>query len=285
MPLHDRVTSTRRRPRPAQPGPRAGSGEAAGAAAGVAAEAGPGAHTATGRVYEGIYRAVLERRLAAGAWLREEELAASFGVSRTVVRQALQRLAQHQVVELIHNRGARVPLPELADAEHVFEARRVAECEIARRLGGRLDATQLRQLRRLADEERRADEAGDTPRAVRLSGAFHQALARMHGNPVLERLLDSLLPTTSVLMSRFAAGGQPVCVAHRHVDLLDALERSGAVAALEMKRHLAELQESLTRPPASVPPVLRDVFAACREGDEGGTPTGPAPARRRHARA
>ncbi len=263
------MTATRSRLRATRPGTRAAA----------AAGHGAGAGTATGRVYDGIYRAVLERRIAAGAWLREEELAASFGVSRTVVRQALQRLAQHQVVELIHNRGARVPMPELADAEHVFEARRVAECEIARRLGGRLDAAQLRQLRRLAEEEQRADNAGDTPRAVRLSGEFHQALARMHGNPVLERLLDSLLPTTSVLMSRFAAGGQPVCVAHRHVDLIEALERGAAAAALEMKRHLAELQESLTRPHAAAPSALREVFAAYREG--GPVAAAPAPRRRR----
>lgn len=221
--------------------------------------------TATGRVFEGIYQAILERRLAAGTWLREEELAASFGVSRTVVRQALQRLAQHHVVELIHNRGARVPLPELADAEHVFEARRVAECEIARRLGGRLDVAQLRELRSLAAEEQRANDAGDAPRAVRLSGEFHQALARMHGNPVLARLLDSLLPSTSVLMSRFAAAGRPVCVAHRHVDLVGALQRSGTEAAAEMKRHLAELQRSLTGAAVPAVPALRDVFARYRE--------------------
>ena len=220
--------------------------------------------TATDRVYEGIYGAVIERCLAAGVWLREQELAASFGVSRTVVRQALQRLAQHQVIELIHNRGARVPLPELADAAHVFEARRVAECEIARRLGGRLDAAQLRRLHALADKEQRATERGDGARAVRLSGEFHQELARLHGNPVLARLLDSLLPTTSVLMSRFAAAGQPVCVAHRHVDLIGALAKGSTAAATEMKRHLAELERSLTSvaPRAAAP--LRDVFAGYR---------------------
>jgi DNA-binding GntR family transcriptional regulator len=231
--------------------------------------------TATERVFEGIYRAILERRLAAGTWLREEELATSFSVSRTVVRQALQRLAQHHVVELIHNRGARVPLPELADAEHVFEARRVAECEIARRLGGRLDAAQLRALRLLAAEEQRANDEGDVPRAVRLSGEFHQALARMHGNPVLERLLDSLLPSTSVLMSRFAVAGRPVCVAHRHADLVAALQRGGPDAAAEMKRHLAELQRSLTEVGAPDVPALRDVFAGYRGAD-----TKPAASRR-----
>jgi DNA-binding GntR family transcriptional regulator len=252
------------RPRRASRPPAKSARDARTAAGSPRASAPSSRTTATERVYDGIYAAVLERRLPAGAWLREEEVAASFGVSRTVVRQALQRLAQHQVIELIHNRGARVPLLELADAEHVFEARRVAECEIARRLGGRLDAAQRRELRSLAQAEQRAADAGDVAAAVRLSGHFHQALARMHGNPVLERLLDSLLPTTSVLMSRFASAGRPVCVAHRHAELIAALEQGGAAAAAEMKRHLVELQRSLTGPMPDESKALRDVFAAYR---------------------
>ena len=91
---------------------------------------------ATNRVYDAVYQAVLEHRLEPGQRLREAEMSAEFGVSRTVVRQALQRLAQDHVIELTHNRGARVPLPSLDDARHVFEARRMVECEVARRLGG-----------------------------------------------------------------------------------------------------------------------------------------------------
>lgn len=225
------------------------------------------APTATEQVYRGIHAAVLERRLAPGEWLREEELAASFGVSRTVVRQALHRLAQDRVVELQHNRGARVPLPEREDVSHVFEARRVCECEIARRLGGRLDAAQLAELRRLVDEEARAAASGDAAAAVRLSGEFHRTLARLHGNPVFERLLDGLLPTTSMLMARFTAQGGAVCVAHRHVELVAALERGSRPAAAEMKQHLDELERSLTADdarPRGRP--LREAFAGCRGG-------------------
>lgn len=224
--------------------------------------------TATERVYAGIHAAVVERRLAPGEWLREEELAANFGVSRTVVRQALQRLAQHQVLELIHNRGARVPVPALEDAAHVFEARRVAECEIARRLGGRLSAEQLAALQALAEREAAASAQGDHAGAVRLSAEFHRELARLHGNPVLLRLLESLLPSTSVLMARFVAEGQAVCVAHRHVDLVAALGRGSAAAAAEMKQHLAELERSLTQAEAPPQRPLRDVFGAYRERRE-----------------
>ncbi|MCI1191283.1 GntR family transcriptional regulator [Calidifontimicrobium sp. SYSU G02091] len=224
--------------------------------------------TATERVYRGIYHAVVERRLAPGEWLREEELAAAFGVSRTVVRQALQRLAQDQVVALQHHRGARVAEPTLAEAAHVFEARRVVECEIAKRLGGRLTPAQLAELRALVQAEANADARGDTAEAVRASGEFHRAMARMHGNPVFVRLLDALIPTTSLLMARFKVGGGPVCVAHRHAEMVDALARDGPAAGAEMRRHLLELERSLTRPAAAVArsgATLRDLFAAYRE--------------------
>ena len=220
--------------------------------------------TATDRVYQGIYFAMLEHRLEPGAWLREEELALTFGVSRTVVRQALQRLAQDHLIELLHNRGARVAQPALQDAEHVFEARRVIECEIARRLGGRLNERQIAELSTLAREEAQADANANTAAAVRLSGEFHLALARMHGNPLFTRQLDSLLPTTSMLMATCKVAGGPVCVAHRHVEVVEALRLNGGAAAAEMRRHLKELQQSLTSARAS-PRPLRDVFSAYRD--------------------
>jgi DNA-binding FadR family transcriptional regulator len=54
--------------------------------------------TATDRVHGAICAAVLGRRLQPGERLRDEALATGFEVSRTVTRQALQRLAQGQVV-------------------------------------------------------------------------------------------------------------------------------------------------------------------------------------------
>lgn len=225
----------------------------------------PSAPTATDRVYEAVYQAVMEHRLEPGQRLREEEMASEFGVSRTVVRQALQRLAQDQVIELMHNRGARVPLPSLDDARHVFEARRMVECEVARQLGGRLDAAQLAQLQALAMAETEADQRGDRAEAIRLSGEFHKALASMYGNPVLVRMLTGLMPTTSLLMARFKADGGQVCVAHRHADLITALGKGGAAAASEMKKHLVELEQSLVREPQPPQRRLRDVFASYRE--------------------
>ena len=204
-----------------------------------------GETTSTARVYDAIYGAILEGRLTPGARLREVELAESFDVSRTLVRQALQRLAQDQLVDLQHNRGAQVMAPSAEAAAHIFDARRVVECDVAKRLGGNLTVDQLAALRALVAAEAAAAAAGDRAGAIRLSGQFHRALVQIDGNPVFLRLLDELLPTTSLLMALHDAPRQPACVAHRHVDVLAAFERSGAVAAAEMRKHLVEIEKSL----------------------------------------
>lgn len=221
---------------------------------------------AADRVYEAIYTAVIDHRLAPGARLREEELAETFAVSRTLVRQALHKLAQDGVIWLRPNRGAQVPEPTRRDGEHVFDARRVVECEVARRLAGKLSAAQLAELRQIVEAEARATKLQNKQEAIRLSGEFHLKLAQMSGNPIFVRLLEELLPTTSLLMALYKAPGEPMCVAHSHRTLLQAIAQGGSAAAAgtEMKRHLNEIERSLSAPAAPVAKPLRDVFRAYR---------------------
>jgi DNA-binding GntR family transcriptional regulator len=232
----------------------------------------PGAEgTATERVYGAIYTAILEHRVVPGMRLREVELAAGFDVSRTVVRQALQRLSQDRLVELQHNRGAQVVVPTREQAAQVFDARRVIECEVARRLGGRLTPAQRAEMHSFVLQEAAADVRGDRPASIALSGRLHRALALWSGNPIFVRVMDELLPTTTLLMALYTSGTRPACVSHRHIELLDAFDLSGPAAAAEMKRHLNEIERSLspatearTAPPRA-PKTPRDAFGAYRE--------------------
>jgi DNA-binding GntR family transcriptional regulator len=221
---------------------------------------------AADRVYDAIYGAVVDHRLAPGTRLREEELAQTFAVSRTLVRQALHKLAQDGVIVLRPNRGAQVPEPTRRDGEHVFDARRVVECEVARRLAGKLNAAQLTELRQVVEAEARATKSQNKQEAIRLSGDFHLKLAQMSGNPIFVRLLEELLPTTSLLMALYKAPGEPMCVAHSHRKLLQVIGKgaAGAGAATEMRRHLNEIERSLSAPTAKPETALRDVFKAYR---------------------
>ena len=234
--------------------------------------------TATDRVYESLYSAVLDGTLTPATRLREEELATRFAVSRTVIRQALQRLAQEGLVELQHNRGAQVIEPSRELAAHVFDARRVIECEVARRLGGRLTEAQLQSLQALLTREAQADARGDRPTAIRLSGEFHRALAQLSGNPVFLRVIDELLPTTSLLLALYPPQHGCGCAAHRHEDLVAALRQGGPAAAAEMKRHLAEIERSLQ--PAPPGPAARADAASATNPRSPVRPRPPARKRR-----
>ncbi len=64
-------------------------------------------------VYAHIFDAILEQRLAPGTKLSEEALGEIFGVSRTIIRRALSRLAHEGVVLLRPNRGAVVASPSV----------------------------------------------------------------------------------------------------------------------------------------------------------------------------
>ncbi|MEP7298820.1 MAG: GntR family transcriptional regulator [Burkholderiales bacterium] len=221
--------------------------------------------TAADRVYDAIYAAVIDHRLVPGSRLREEELAQTFAVSRTLVRQALHKLAQDGVITLRPNKGAMVPEPTRRDGEHVFDARRVVECEVARRLAGKLSDEQLTTLRKLVEAEDFATRSQNKQEAIRLSGEFHLRLAQMSGNPIFVRLLEELLPTTSLLMALYKAPGEPMCVAHSHRHLLGLFETGGsAAAASEMRRHLNEIERSLAQPASRAAVPLRDVFNAYR---------------------
>jgi hypothetical protein len=131
------------------------------------------------------------------------------------------------------------------------------------------------QLRQVVDAEEAAPTRRATVRAaIACPASSTVALARLCGNPVFVRMVDGLLPATSLLMALYQPAGQPACVAHRHVDLLDALRGTPPQAAAEMRRHLQEIERSLAGPGDGT--RLRDVFAAYRDGGPDVQPERPA---------
>src|SRR5579863_10103128 len=150
-----------------------------------------------GDIYQSILDAVVEHRLPPGAKLTEEQLGAVFGASRTIVRSALQALAHDHIVTQARNRGAFVAAPTVADAHDLFAGRKLVECAIAREVARQVSAAQIESLRALLEEESAALRQGDRRAAIRLSGAFHVAVAATCGEGVLTTFLRSLISRTS----------------------------------------------------------------------------------------
>ncbi|QIB34064.1 GntR family transcriptional regulator [Ancylobacter pratisalsi] len=193
-----------------------------------------------------ILQAIFERRLPPGEKLTEDRLAELFGVSRTVVRQALSRLAQDGIVEHLPNRGAFVAAPSRADARHVLEARAVVEPEVAGAAACSCDAHGLARLRGHIETENRARSSGERGTLVRLTGEFHVLLAESAGNPVFVRLLTELQALSSLSILLYARGEESACPPDEHEGIVAAIERGDVETAQRlMREHIAHVAQEM----------------------------------------
>lgn len=208
-------------------------------------------------VYAELRAAIVDHRLAPGTKLREQEIAASFGVSRTIVREVLIGLIRDRLVVQQPNRTAEVARPDWSEARHIFAARELIEGEVVRQLCTHCQPSQLAVLRELMEQEHQAAARGDKAEAIRLSGEFHLQIARFAGNPVMYDLLRELVSRSSLLFALYHRAGEPMCVSHDHERLLDAIVSGDAEQArAEMTAHLGEIETRLQPLDAGAAPTL-----------------------------
>jgi DNA-binding GntR family transcriptional regulator len=197
-------------------------------------------------IAEKISTAILEHRLAPGTKLGEDRLANIFGTSRAKVREVLARLAHEQIVELVPQRGAHVAKPTIEQARDVFEARRLIEPGVLRRLVGTIDDFKMQRLRRHLELEADARQRNDARAVVRLSGEFHLLLAELAGNSALARTMRELSTLTCLIISLYDAPTATSCRADEHEEIVDAIKRGDTKRAETlMLHHLDHIQESL----------------------------------------
>ena len=203
-----------------------------------------GASTET--IVEHITTAELEQRLPLGAKLGEEKLCAVFGVSRTKVRQALNRLARSKLVVLKPRRGAFLAEPTPEEARQIFEARRVIECEIFAQFTRTASEADLSALERHVQAERRAIRMDDVPLRNRLLGTFHVRIAEMGGNKVLTEILADLVTRSSLITLLLQSTQAASCSSDEHRALIAAIRaRKAPLVQKLLREHLDHVERDL----------------------------------------
>ena len=101
-----------------------------------------------------------------------------------------------------------------------FSAASCVEAAIAREVARRIEPGDIASLRTLLDEEQEALERGDRPAAIRLSGAFHVAVAAICGEGVLTTFLRSLISRSSLVIALYGRGAASACGHDDHVQFL-----------------------------------------------------------------
>lgn len=212
-------------------------------------------------IYERIYVAILEHRLLPGTKLAEERLAEIFKVSRTRVREVLARFAFEQIVELIPNKGAFVAKPTIEQARDVFEARRVIEPAVVRRLARAPTRETSDALVAHVEQEVEARARGDKRAVIRMSGEFHNLCADLAGNAALARSLRELTTLTCLIILVYDASLAQSCRADEHSLIVNAVKNKDGDGAVElMLRHLDHIEGSMRLDPGPEEADLEDIF-------------------------
>ena len=197
-------------------------------------------------VYQAILHAIMEGKLKAGTKLAEHPLAKLFGVSRERIRKVLHRLGAERRLEMITNRGARVPRPTLDDVRSVYEAHRVLEAGVLTQLVGHVDKPLLDRLTKHLADERAAATRGDRAASVRLSGAFHVLLVDALRNAALSRFLDDLLSRSSVMVSVYEPASDSICAVDEHGAIVEALRDRDVARAIAVSHdHFLHVESRL----------------------------------------
>ena len=193
-------------------------------------------------IVERIYEALIDQRLAPGTKLSESDMCKAFGVGRMRIRRCLLLLANRDLVELHPNRGAFVAKPTPKQALEIFEARLTLEPSIVRLAVEKAKPSQLKALLM----ESAAHVAGNRRDAIRLSGQFHTALAKLTDNTVMLRMVKDLVTRSSLIIGIFGDAGTINCRDDEHAGILQALRSGNAVLAQNlMYSHIRHIMDHL----------------------------------------
>ena len=204
-------------------------------------------NTTTRVIVNALTRAIVEHRLHPGTKLAEQKLADHFGVSRTLVRQALFQLVQKRLIRMEPSRGAFVATPSAQEAQQVFAARRMIELEMTRAFVRELTPQRLRALKEHVAQERAAVARGDVPGRTELLGDFHVVMAQLLGNQVLAQMLSELISRCALITLMYQSNRAAEHSADEHGEILKAMEAGDEALAVQlMDEHLQHVISHLT---------------------------------------
>jgi DNA-binding GntR family transcriptional regulator len=194
-------------------------------------------------VFEAIRQAIVDRVLAPGEPLTEPALADQLKVSKTPVREALQRLRAMGLIEQSGARGMCVIQPSAAAIRQAYELREALESFTAARAAERASNADRERIATAAERSLTAARVADLSTFRDSDREFHKLIADLADNPRITSLIDDAGAVISTLITReLTAGDDLVGCSLGHVAVAEAITASNAdAAAREMTAHIRQV--------------------------------------------
>src|SRR5690606_27230354 len=150
-------------------------------------------------VTSAIRERIMNGDIALGTRLVEGRLSEELGVSRMPVREALRELAAEGIVTIEPRRGASVTIFSDEQKRELVEVRATLEALNAKLAAKRHDPRQIAKLEKILAEGHQLTETEDISRLVSMNFRFHEALANVGGNALLQDMIRQLRDRTALL--------------------------------------------------------------------------------------
>lgn len=194
-------------------------------------------------VYETLREQILQGRLFPGAWLREQDLVEQFEVSRTPIREALRRLENDELVELVPFRGARVRSFNPQDFKEEYTVRAALEGFAIELAVEKISVSKIARLEKMVIKMEMLLDKGDLGTFLDINRKFHLAIYEEAGSNRLVSMIESSWDRENLYRLAFLSSPASLDIEKAiHRDVLEACRRRDGKRARELtQRGLMEV--------------------------------------------
>jgi DNA-binding GntR family transcriptional regulator len=193
--------------------------------------------TKTERVFEYLKEAIARGVISPGQPIREQELAATLGVSRTPVREALRRAQLAGLLQYVAYRGVKVSELSTEDMVELYRIRSLLEPFATKLATPRLTAAHFAELDRLSVALQQLEGADAIGQMRYLNDQWHDLIYQAAGSPRLVSLINAVI--AGCPRDTFSIPGRLTLTLQEHAQILTALRcRDGDLAASLMAGHI-----------------------------------------------
>ncbi len=199
------------------------------------------------QAYQELKRIILERQIPPGGKLNEGDLAKALGISRTPIREAINRLEKEGLLKIIPQRGAFVVQFTEKDIYELFLIRENLEGLAAYLAAGKMNERDLSRLESSVEGFSEPFDEKEIRRYAREDFKFHQTVVQFSEAQRLINLISTLHDYIRIFrLTTIGLSGRMKTSLDEHRELLQAFrERKPEEAERRMREHIRHVRDGV----------------------------------------
>lgn len=206
--------------------------------------------TTTDRIFEQMQTAIVEGEIAAGSKISEPELSKKYQVSRSTLREALNRLEKCHLIERKANVGSRVVECTIQGLLEIYIVREALEGMACRQAAQNMSDDEIQQMKDILRHHAQAKDLQDGVAYYQEEGDldFHyKVILGSHNNELINILCGQLYHLVRMYRCQFGMNSPRATRAFdEHSRIIEAIaDRDGELAEMLMRRHIAASRKNI----------------------------------------